>query len=215
MTDFHLEDQHDGCVFGFDEAGRGPLAGPVVAACVYIPPDIRRKRFIKCITDSKKLQKADRERLFQDITSHCLFSIAQSTVEEIDEINILQASMTAMARAFDTLPERTGNMAALIDGNYRPVSFPCQAKPVIGGDAKSVSIAAASILAKVTRDPLMCELASQHTVYGWHTNFGYHTRRHIEAINAHGVSEHHRRSFAPVRTFLQFGTTDRQIAFAV
>ena len=129
--------------------------------------------------------------------------------EEIDRLNILQASLTAMARAFMQITCMKPDHA-LIDGNHVPGNLPCPATPVIKGDNKSVSIAAASILAKVYRDRVMKKLAGEYPHYGWDTNVGYSTRAHIEGINRHGVTPHHRRSFEPVRNFIEFGSTERQ-----
>lgn len=185
---------------GIDEAGRGPWAGPVVAAAVMIdparmPPDVARR-----INDSKKLAPARREALFEAIIAHALVGIGDATVEEIDRFNILAATHLAMRRAVDALPERPA--AALVDGNSLP-KLGCPAAPVIGGDAKVIEIAAASIIAKVTRDRLMGRLAEANPGYGWERNKGYGTAEHSAAIGRLGVSPHHRRSFAPIRMFLE------------
>ena len=198
--DFSLEDKIPGPVCGIDEAGRGPLAGPVVAACVHIPKDVRVFEFIKYINDSKKLTDKKREFLFIKITEHCSYGIAHCTPYEIDEMNILQASLTAMERAFALMPQQAEH--ALIDGNKIPKNLPCSCTPVVKGDARSISIAAASILAKVTRDRIMRALAQDHPHYGWERNAGYPTAEHRAALALHGPTEHHRRSFGPVRAVL-------------
>lgn len=210
--DFSLENSIEGIVCGLDEVGRGPLAGPVVAACVYIPKEKYKLDFVAEITDSKKLAFLKLEELSARISEHFHFSIAEVSPQEIDEINILQASLKAMRKAFD----KTGVAArhALVDGNHCP-KLPCPAMPVIKGDSISVSIAAASILAKVYRDRLMEKLAAEHPHYGWESNAGYPTRDHLAAIDRHGITSHHRRSFAPVRNFIEFGRTERQAEMAV
>lgn len=200
---FTLEKQWTGPVCGLDEAGRGPLAGPVMAACVFIPVKNRRKRFWSQVTDSKKLTPARREELYPCIIEYSAYGIAAAEVSEIDQINILQASMLAMKRSmqnmvanFNIAPE-----AALVDGNYPP-KLDCTVQTVIRGDASSLSIAAASILAKVTRDRIMRDLCLQFPEYGWSTNAGYGTPRHLEALRQYGPTIHHRRSFAPVQAEL-------------
>jgi ribonuclease HII len=209
---FSIEDEFDGSICGLDEAGRGPLAGPVVAACVIIPKEKRRLKFVKQIHDSKQVSAEKREELYGAITENFVFGIAEVPSQKIDEINILQASLLAMRLAYEKI--ETDIAYALVDGNHCPV-LPCPAKYVIGGDARSISIAAASILAKVTRDRLMRKLAEEHPHYGWHSNVGYSTRGHLEAINRHGITSYHRRSFEPVRNFIEFGQTQRQLEFPV
>lgn len=182
-------------ICGVDEVGRGPLAGPVVAAAAIIsntlPPDVIAK-----IRDSKELNQQQRDALFDPIMTHCRTSIAEASVSEIDSINILQASLLAMRRAVDGL--NTAIDMALIDGNKCP-QLSCPAEAIIGGDGKSLSIAAASIIAKVTRDRLMTKLAAEHAGYGWETNFGYGTPQHLLSIKTLGITNWHRMSFAPVR----------------
>ena len=197
---FTLEKNHAGPVCGLDEAGRGPLAGPVMAACVYIPEDARRKHFWKDVNDSKTLPLKERERLYDLIIAHAHYGIAEATVDEIDRINILLASMLAMKRAMEAMMTRYSitPAVALVDGNYPP-ALPCSVRTVVEGDSISRSIAAASILAKVTRDRLMRELCRQFPVYGWSTNAGYGTPAHLAALEAHGTTIHHRKSFAPVQ----------------
>ncbi len=204
MPDFSLEQQHDGPVFGLDEVGRGPLAGPVTAACVYIPKAARSLPFISEITDSKKLSETKLERLYGLITTHFEWRVVDVSPAEIDEINILQASLKAMGLALEGM--ETWPAHALVDGNKLP-RLPCSATAVVKGDNKSVSIAAASIVAKVTRDRWMRDLHAAFPHYGWDTNVGYPSAAHRAAIDEHGITVHHRQSFAPVRNFLEYGST--------
>jgi ribonuclease HII len=185
-----------GLVAGVDEAGRGPLAGPVVAAAVILD----ELKPIRGLKDSKVLTALKRERLFDEIHAKALcLSIAQASVEEIDTLNILQATMLAMKRAVEGLRLRPSKV--LIDGNRLP-TLRIQAEAVIGGDAKVKSISAASILAKVHRDRLCLELHREHPQYGFDGHKGYCTPEHLAALRAHGACPHHRRSFAPVRETL-------------
>ncbi|WP_121629266.1 ribonuclease HII [Tropicibacter alexandrii] len=183
-------------VAGVDEVGRGPLAGPVVAAAVILLPEA----IPDGLQDSKKLSIKRRDLLLPIIRQSCLVGIGQATVEEIDEINILQASLLAMRRAVDNLPEKPG--AILVDGNKLPTGLPCEAQAIVGGDARSPSIAAASIVAKTWRDNVMKKIATQFPGYGWETNAGYPTKCHKNALRDLGVTPHHRRSFKPVRDIL-------------
>ena len=199
MPDLFHEHQHgflDGKVIcGVDEVGRGPLAGPVVAAAVILPvvlPDAVRG----AIRDSKKMTEARREALFDPLMELCRVSIAEASVAEIDDLNILWASMLAMRRAVEGLGVVL--TMALIDGNRCP-QLTCPATAIVKGDDKSLSIAAASIVAKVTRDRLMKRLAASHPGYGWDRNAGYGTAEHLAALRELGVTEWHRDSFAPVR----------------
>lgn len=180
-------------VCGVDEAGRGPLAGPVVAAAVILDP----AHPIAGLDDSKALSAKKRAALYEQIREHALaFCIAQASVEEIDTLNILQATMLAMRRAVEGLP-LTPELAQ-IDGNRcPPLAMPAQA--IIGGDALVPAISAASILAKVTRDRQLVELHQAYPEYGFDVHAGYGTARHMQALQQHGPCVHHRRSFAPVR----------------
>ena len=181
-------------VCGIDEAGRGPLAGPVVVAAVILPMDYQ----IEGLTDSKQLTKRRREKLFDVLLqdSRVLKSVASASVEEIDRLNILRATHLAMRRAAEGLP-KPGADFCLIDG--LPVrDFPLPQRAIVGGDACCLSIAAASVLAKVTRDRIMTRLHEQYPDYGWDKNAGYGTAQHLHAIRTHGITPHHRRSFAPV-----------------
>src|SRR5262249_50377461 len=147
------------------------------------------------IDDSKKLPAKVRTELHNALCASVTYGIGEASVAEIDEINILQATFLAMRRAVKKLPLKPH--IALIDGN-RPPKLSCRTECLIGGDARSLSISAASIIAKVVRDKIMWELAKRHTVYGWETNMGYGTEAHLAAIATHGVTEHHRKSFRPI-----------------
>ena len=176
-------------ICGVDEAGRGPLAGPVVAAACILPNDFQ----LEGLNDSKKLSEKKRDKLFNLIIENALdFSIAMASVKEIEEINILNAAMLAMKRAIDGLKIKPD--LALIDGNTSR-GFTIPTKTIVGGDAKSPSIAAASILAKVTRDRMCYEFDKQFPEYGFAKHKGYGTKIHIEAIKAYGVTPIHRPSF--------------------
>lgn len=198
--DFAFEDQSSGIVCGIDEVGRGPLAGPVVAAAVIIRRAEAPSAILEQINDSKKLTFKKRDYLFNKIHDFCDVSLAECSVDEIDHLNILQASLRAMAKAFHGL--KTAPDTALIDGNQKP-KLSCTMKTIVKGDSKSLSIAAASIVAKHYRDNLMTQMALEFPHYGWEKNAGYGTAHHLQAIEKHGVSIHHRRSFAPVALQLQ------------
>lgn len=180
-------------IAGVDEVGRGPLAGPVCAAAAILPDDFDHA----ALNDSKKLNGRQRESIYAELTQNdgVLWCCAMVEVEEIDRINILQATWVAMRRAVNGLPKKAD--AALIDG--RPVKdFPIHHRALVKGDSLSFSIAAASVIAKVTRDRLMCELAAKHPEYGFDDHKGYGTPRHLEALRRHGPCPLHRRSFEPV-----------------
>ncbi len=199
MADFSLEDKYEGIVCGLDEVGRGPLSGPVVAACVIIPAKKRTLSFVSEITDSKKISAKKRNELYDYIVTHFPYAISEISPREIDDINILQASLKAMKEAHDKL----GNIDhALVDGNKAP-ALSSNTITVVKGDSKSKTIAAASIIAKVHRDRVMLELSKKHPHYGWESNSGYPTKQHREAIETHGITPHHRKSFAPVKRFIE------------
>jgi ribonuclease HII len=200
MPDFELEQSFNGPVCGLDEVGRGPLAGPVVAACVFIPENLYALPFVPAIKDSKKLSPVQLEKLYALITQNFIWTVAEIPPATIDEINILQASLRAMAEALDKTAHEF--VHALVDGNKLP-KLPCTATAVVKGDSKSTSIAAASIVAKVTRDRLMHQLHLEYPCYGWDRNVGYPTKAHIEAIEQYGITEFHRKSFGPVRSHLE------------
>lgn len=181
-------------IAGVDEAGRGPLAGPLVVAAVILHP----RRPIPGIGDSKALSEATRNELYPRIVELAIaYCIVRIEVEEIDRLNIFQATMQGMARALAGLAP--GAEHALIDGNRLPPALPCTARAVVGGDATHRAIGAASILAKVTRDRLMCELDTVHPDYGFAQHKGYPTPDHLESLRRLGPTPQHRRSFAPVR----------------
>jgi ribonuclease HII len=194
--DYSTEASFTGVIAGIDEAGRGPWAGPVVAAVVILD----RNRLPEGVNDSKQLSKPKREILYDIIMSTAKAGVGICSAQEVDEHNILGATKRAMRRAFDALEIKPD--IALIDGNQLP-DLPCTMEAIIDGDALCISIAAASIIAKVTRDRLMAELAQMHPEYGWERNAGYGTREHQEALARHGISPYHRRSFAPIRKLLQ------------
>jgi ribonuclease HII len=181
-------------VAGVDEVGRGPLAGPVTAAAVILDP----AHIPAGLNDSKRLTAAARRRLAAEIHTSARVAIAHVGVADIDRLNILRASHLAMAQAVAAL----GADHALIDGNLVPRDLCCAATAITGGDARCLSIAAASIVAKVARDALMVDLAQQHPGYGWERNAGYGTPAHLAALRTLGVTPWHRRSFAPVHQML-------------
>ena len=196
MPDFVFETELGCRVAGVDEVGRGPLAGPVTAAAVVLAPNC----IPEGLDDSKKLSAKKRLDLYEQLLVCADVSIAHASVAEIDEINILRASHLAMERAISGLlcaPEHV-----LIDGNMIPRGLRLPAITLVKGDARSVSISAASIVAKICRDRVLVDLAQQHPGYGWETNMGYGSKRHMEALMNLGVTPHHRRSFKPVHNML-------------
>lgn len=189
------ETARGGIVAGVDEAGRGPLAGPVVAAAVVLDPDC----YPDGLNDSKQLTPARRADLLAMLRDCAEIGVGIASVEEVDRLNIHWATMLAMHRAVDALARVPGHV--LVDGNRKP-RWSHSTETVVGGDALCLSIAAASIVAKVTRDALMTELAAVHAGYGWATNMGYATPEHCRALARLGATVHHRRSFAPVAAVL-------------
>lgn len=204
MPDFSIELSRRGVIVGVDEAGRGPWAGPVVAGAAILNPDTLPDDLVASLDDSKKLKAEKREALLARLQdTDAILGVGIATAQEIDDINILQATMRAMGRAVDNLgiiPD-----FALIDGNRVPEGLPCAAQAVVKGDGKSLSIAAASIVAKVTRDRMMAELDRTYPGYGWAANAGYGTKAHQEGLNTLGVTPEHRKSFAPIRKILSPG----------
>jgi ribonuclease HII len=186
-------------VVGVDEVGRGPLAGPVTAAAVRLDPD----RIPAGLRDSKLLTATRREALYTQIMQVAEVSLAHASVQEIDALNILRASHLAMERAVAGL----ATDHALIDGNLIPRGLACPATAIVKGDTKCLSIAAASIVAKVTRDRIMVDLAQQYPGYGWEANAGYPTKAHLIALQNLGVTPWHRRSFKPVHYILYQGNS--------
>ena len=203
MPSFRYELRFEGRVAGIDEAGRGPLAGPVFAAVAVIDRTAAKRKLLKLINDSKKLVEEDREAAYEAMVASGIvqFGVAEATVAEIDRINILQATFLAMRRALQALASQPE--IVLIDGDRVPPELGCRAETIVGGDARSYSIAAASIFAKVTRDRYMAELARSFPGYGWETNRGYGSPEHLEALNRLGPTPHHRASFAPVTRVLE------------
>ena len=182
-----------GPMAGVDEVGRGPLAGPVVAAAVILD----EKRTIRGLNDSKLLQPEERERLDLEIRRRAICcSVAEASVEEIDRFNILRAALLAMRRAVEGLSQQPS--IVLVDGNQRP-ELTMPVRTVVGGDSRVRAISAASIIAKVYRDRLLMALHEEHPQYGFHGHKGYSTPEHLAALREHGACPHHRRSFAPVR----------------
>ena len=192
MPDFSLESTYPASAFiaGVDEAGRGPWAGPVVAAAVIFPT---RASVCQAINDSKKLKPALREQLYDLIMAQGMVGIGQASVEEIDTLNIWGATQLAMRLAVEALPRLPD--AALVDGKLIPKAFPCPAQAVVKGDSVSMSIAAASIIAKVARDRIMKTLALEYPLYGFERHAGYGTAMHLNAIAIHGPCPAHRTSW--------------------
>jgi ribonuclease HII len=192
-------------VAGCDEAGRGPLAGPVVAAAVILDP----KRIPRGLNDSKKLTFEDREKLYAKICATSQVAVAFGSTSRIDRDNILQASLWALSRAVKALP--VAPKLVFVDGRDR-IAVDCECQAVISGDALVLSIAAASIVAKVTRDRLMIRLGAAHPGYGFERHMGYSVPEHFEALNRLGPCVHHRRSFAPVAALLGIGASPEAAA---
>lgn len=204
MPSFRFERDCVGRVAGIDEAGRGPLAGPVVAAIAVIDRTVAKRRLLRLIDDSKKLEEEARETAYDAMVASGIvqFAVGEASVEEIDRVNILQATFLAMRRALQALAATPGMVSpdmVLIDGDRIPPALGCSAQTIVGGDARSYSIAAASIFAKVTRDRTMARLAETFPGYGWETNRGYGSREHLMALDRLGPTPHHRMSFAPLK----------------
>lgn len=183
-------------IAGVDEVGRGPLSGPVMAAAVVLDLE----SIPLGLNDSKQVSPKRRAELVKALIDVAQIGVGSASVQEIDAVNIRQATFLAMRRAIAELPQRPD--AALIDGRDVPKGLPCPAQAIIKGDGKSLSIAAASIVAKQARDALMIQLAAEFPGYGWDRNMGYPTKEHREALTRLGISPHHRRSFKPVHNIL-------------
>ena len=196
MPDYSFETAAIHPVCGIDEAGRGPWAGPVVAAAVIL--DFRA--IPEGLDDSKRLTAARRETLHANLLVCASIGIGEASVAEIDALNILRASFLAMRRAVAALGHLPAT--ALVDGNLVPPDLPCPAQAIVRGDGRALSIAAASIVAKVTRDRIMVALSQQFPGYGWETNMGYGTPAHASGLERWGVTQHHRRSFEPIHKML-------------
>jgi ribonuclease HII len=195
VPNFALERAAGGRVAGVDEVGRGPLSGPVLAAAVVFPRGVPRK-LAALLDDSKKLTAAQRLEAFAALhLSGAEIAIAAASVAEIERLNILHAAMLAMCRAVARLPSAPD--LALVDGNWPP-ALRCPVRCVVGGDGISLSIAAASIVAKVVRDRLMERLGRRYPGYAWHSNAGYGTQAHRDALEVLGPTRHHRAAFGPV-----------------
>ncbi|MCE2509785.1 MAG: ribonuclease HII [Alphaproteobacteria bacterium] len=202
MPDFALEMEVPGPVAGIDEVGRGPLAGPVLAAAVILKPEDFPKHLHGEVRDSKTLSAGKREAVLKALLPISRIGIGAASVREIDRLNILNATFLAMARAVQALQLEPA--LALVDGNRAP-ALACPVRTVVGGEMVSLSIAAASIVAKVTRDRLMVRLGRRHPGYGWERNAGYGTAAHREALLSLGVTPHHRLSFRPIPQILSHG----------
>ena len=201
MANFTLERELGGVVIGVDEVGRGPLAGPVLAAACFFPDGKLPRKVARLIDDSKQLSAQQREAAYEAFRPHARLALGAASVAEIDRFNILVATHMAMSRALARLAQ--GEAVVLIDGDRPPpaqwLPAGCRAVTVVGGDGRSLSIAAASITAKLARDRLMQRLAIRHPFYGWDTNVGYGTEEHRLAIGKVGVTRHHRMSFRPLQ----------------
>lgn len=206
MPDFEFENKLQGLVAGVDEAGRGPWAGPVVAGAVVFLTHEVDEFLLENLDDSKKITPKKRETLYEKLfeaqdKGQVLIGIGQAQAQEIDEMNILQATFLAMKRAVEGLGKIPDY--AIIDGNQKPKDFPCQSMTLIKGDARSYSVAAASIAAKVFRDRMMKDLALRYPYYGFEKNAGYGTKDHIEGIKAFGIIDGvHRKSYRPIQEAL-------------
>jgi ribonuclease HII len=205
MPNFEIENSFSGIIAGIDEAGRGPWCGPVTASAVIINQEKCSTELISLLNDSKKLSKKKRDMIYEllieeEKSGGVIIGVGESTANEIDEINILQATFLAMKRAYQNLSQKPKML--LIDGNKIPQNLDIEAKAIVKGDSLSNSIAAASIIAKVTRDNQMEELAKEFPEYGWENNAGYGTKAHIEAIEKFGITEHHRKSYKPIAKYL-------------
>lgn len=200
---FTFEDQQDGCVAGCDEAGCGPWAGPVVAGAVIFERNHVSSDLLRLLDDSKKLTGKKREIAFEVLMAcqnkSCWIGVGSASVEEIDQLNIRKAAHLAMRRAVDNLSVKP--TFVLVDGTGLP-AWQYASQCIVRGDQISYSIAAASIIAKVTRDRYMQDLAALYPSYGWGQNAGYGTKSHQDAIAQNGITAHHRRSFAPIKNYL-------------
>ena len=183
-------------IAGVDEVGRGSWIGPVFSAAVILKKNINKN----LLTDSKKISAKERKQLANYIKKNSIYSISKASIKEIDKLNILQATLLSMKRAINNL-KRKPNII-LIDGAHAPKKMSYQYKTIVRGDEKIPAISAASIIAKVARDRYITRLAKNYISYSWHTNFGYGTKKHIDAINKFGITIHHRKSFKPMHNIL-------------
>lgn len=206
MPDFTLEDEIKGQVAGVDEAGRGPWVGPVVAGCAVFLTQNVNPYLLENLNDSKKISKTKRQKLYDALLEEkqkgtMLLGIGLATAQEIDELNILNATFLAMKRALENSASTPTEV--LVDGNREPKNFNLKTRAIIKGDSKSYSISAASILAKVYRDNLMEEMAKKYPGYGFEKNAGYGTKAHIEGLKTLGITPEHRKSYAPIKEFIK------------
>ncbi len=199
MPDLELEHQYPAPVAGVDEVGRGPWAGPVIAAACIIPKSFPQELLYQ-LKDSKKLPQKKREYLAPLICENAIHYFGEASVKEIDELNILQATFLAMRRAIDGLSTQPNFI--LVDGNHEIKNLDIRQMAVVKGDDRSVSIAAASIIAKVKRDALMANLANEFPHYAWQNNAGYGTKAHQEGLAKFGITRHHRKSFKPIQKII-------------
>ena len=183
-------------IAGVDEVGRGSWIGPVFSAAVILKKNINKN----LLKDSKKISANERKKLANYIKKNSIYSISKSSIKEIDKLNILQATLLAMKRAINNLKHKPNII--LIDGIHAPKNLIYQYKTIVRGDEKIPAISAASIIAKVARDRYVTRLAKNYMTYGWHTNFGYGTKKHLNAIIKFGVTIHHRKSFKPMHNIL-------------
>ena len=181
---------------GVDEVGRGSWIGPVFSAAVILKKSINKN----LLKDSKKISAKERKKLANYIKKNSIYSVGKASIKEIDKLNILQATLLSMKRAINNLKHKPNII--LIDGTHAPKNLGYQYKTIIRGDEKIPAISAASIIAKVARDRYITRLAKNYISYGWHTNFGYGTKKHLDAINKFGVTNHHRKSFKPMHNIL-------------
>lgn len=208
MPDFSAEDAARakgiaGAIVGVDEVGRGPWAGPVFACAALLYEQGAPAALLGALADSKTLSKKRRETLAPEIERRAVVALGKASVAEIDALNVLQASLLAMRRAVDALTRRLGGPPglALVDGDRAP-TLCCPVRTIVKGDGKSLSIAAASVFAKVSRDCHMARLAAQHPGYGWERNAGYGVAEHVQGLCVNGVTIHHRRTFTPIAKLL-------------
>ena len=186
-------------VCGVDEVGRGPLIGPVVTACVILPKDFK----LEGLTDSKKLSENKREEYYDYIIKHCIcYAVGECSPEEIDKYNILEATKIAMKKAIDKVNNKVKIDYILIDGNMK-FDFNYNYKSIVKGDSKSISIAAASVIAKVTRDRMLIELDKKYPMYGFKNHKGYPTKKHIEAIYKYGLIDGYRKTYTPINEIVK------------
>ena len=183
-------------IAGVDEVGRGSWIGPVFSAAVILKKNINKN----LLKDSKKIPAKERKQLANYIKKNSIYSVGKASIKEIDKLNILQATLLSMKRAINNLKHKP--KIILVDGTHAPKNMVYHFKTIIRGDEKISAISAASIIAKVARDRYITRLAKNYISYGWHTNFGYGTKKHLDAINKFGVTNHHRKSFKPIHNIL-------------